>query len=328
MNATVLTVTLATLFAADPSPDLDRPPKPNPYAPSLPYLTREEEDRLDQVIDRFIQYDTGRLRGAEGRDALHEFEQLKPEAIPALIRGLNRAARIEHSCPAVVIAGKLRRLLMASDDARLLEFARDEIGADVGRTRHAAVLNDLRVRCMFRRNTLARLPTPAPAFAPAPATTASRPRTTAQLVEAASTERGPRLRQVLLELEQRRGREVLDGLTVAAASYDRDTRQFGRDLLDRHLARLPAAAVRERLADKQAEVRKAAARVVAARFPALAGALIALLDDEQAEVRAEARRALVRLAHGEDFGPAADATPAQREQALERWRDWWVRSRR
>ena len=58
-------------------------------------------------------------------------------AIPALIRGLNRAAKIEHSCPVVFIAKKLDRLLMASDDRELLEFARDEIGTDVGRTRDA-----------------------------------------------------------------------------------------------------------------------------------------------------------------------------------------------
>src|SRR5947209_20039077 len=282
MNATVLTVTLATLFAADPSPDLDRPPKPNPYAPSLPYLTREEEDRLDQVIDRFIQYDTGRLRGAEGRDALHEFEQLKPEAIPALIRGLNRAARIQHSCPAVVIAAKLRRMLLASNDPQLLEFARDEVGAGVGPSRHMGVLQDLRLACLVRKNTLARagLEHRLQAGPRLP-----RSLTTAELAEAAGSEHGPRLRQVLVELGQRRGPDALAGLCTAARSYERDTRQLGRTLLERALARESPSLVQETLKDEQPEIRQAAARAVASRYPRLAGVLIDLLDDEQAEVR-------------------------------------------
>src|SRR5438105_3793509 len=118
----------------DTSPDAPR--KPNPFAPSLPLLTEEEEAKLDRIIDRFILVDTGKLRGAEGKSALREFEKLGPEAIPALIRGINRAARIEHSCPATVIGKKLHRMFMASRDPELLEFARDEIGSGVGRSKH------------------------------------------------------------------------------------------------------------------------------------------------------------------------------------------------
>ena len=45
---------------------------------------------------------------------------------------------------------------MSSDDQVLLEFARDEIGADVGRTRYADSLKDLRFKIMLRKNALAR----------------------------------------------------------------------------------------------------------------------------------------------------------------------------
>jgi HEAT repeats len=311
----LLTLTLAVL-AADP-PAADTPRKPSAYAPSLPQLTKEEEEKDDQIIDRFIQADVGLLRGAEARDAVRDFRALKSDAIPNLIRGLNRAARIEHSCPVVVIAEKLQRMLLASDDQELLQFARDEIGAGVGRSRHQNVLQDLRFQCMLRKNALARRGPPGPR--------GPRLLSNSELVQAASTERGPRLKQVLNELATRRGKEVLDGLTVAATSYDTETKKLGRDLMERHLARQPAAYVKDRLADEQAAVRLAAVRVIGTKFPALAPALIDLLGDSDAEVRAAAREALVRLSRGQDFGPSPDASTTEREQARQKWRDWWAR---
>jgi hypothetical protein len=318
MTATLFSLTLAVLAAGDPAPDKPRPP--SPLAPSLPRLTRDEEDKIDAVIDRFILADIGRLRGTEARDAVGAFEKLQPGAIPALIRGLNRAARIEHSCPVLVIAKKLNRMLMASDDRELLEFARDEIGAGVGRTRHMGILQDLRLNCMLRKNALARR---APAGPKAP-----RSLTVAELAEAAGTARGPRLKQVLVELERRRGPEVLAGLCTAAGSYDREVQQLGRDLLDRHLARQPAAFVKEKLRDEQPEVRMAAARAAAARHPSLAGGVIDLLADDQADVRAAAHQALVRLSRGQDFGPSAAAGRDERAQARQQWRAWWERQSR
>jgi hypothetical protein len=316
-----LTLTLLVLAVGPPAQETPR--KPSVYAPSLPQLTKEEEEKYDQIIDRFIQSDVGLLRGAEARDAVRDFKNLKSDAIPALIRGLNRAARIEHSCPVTVIAEKLQRMLLASDDQELLQFARDEIGAGVGRSRHQNVIQDLRFRCMLRKNALARRGPTGPTGSTGPK--GPRALSNADLVKAASTERGPRLKQVLLELETRRGREVLDGLTVAATSYDGDTKKLGRDLLDRHLARQPAEFVKARLADEQAAVRLAAVRVVAARFPALAPAVIDLLGDDDAEVRAAAHAALVRLSRGQDFGPPAEAAASEREQARQKWRDWWAR---
>ncbi|HZY86311.1 MAG TPA: hypothetical protein VFE78_15870 [Gemmataceae bacterium] len=314
----LLTLTLAVLAAADPPAKESPPPrKPSAYAPSLPQLTKEEEAKYDEIIDRFIQTDVGLLRGAEARDAVREFKNLKSDAIPALIRGLNRAARIEHSCPVTVIAEKLQRMLLASEDQELLQFARDEVGAGVGRSRHQNVLQDLRFRCMLRKNALARRGPPGPK--------APRFLTNSELVKAASTERGPRLKQVLTELETRRGKEVLDGLTVAAGSYDRDTQKLGRDLLERHLGRQPAASVKARLADEQAAVRLAAVRVVAAKFPALAPAVIDLLADGEEEVREAAHAALVRLSRGQDFGPSPVGAASERGQAQQKWRDWWSR---
>jgi hypothetical protein len=316
MSPAWFVLTLALLGAAD-TPSAKDKPRHSPYGPSLPYLTKEEEDKLDQIIDRFMLYDIGRLQGEAAKKALKDFKDLGPEAIPALVRGVNRAARIEHSCPVVVIAQKLNRLLLASDDQELLDYVRDDIGAGVGRTRHAGVLQDLRLSVTMHRNAVARRPPPGPK--------SPRLMTVTELADAGSTERGPRLKSILIELEKRRGKEVLPGLAHAAGSYDKDIRKLGRDLLERHLARQTEAVVKEKLHDELTEVRLAAVRVVAARMPRLAGELIDLLGDEQAEVRAAAHDALVRLARGEDFGPSADAGKEQTSADQERWRSWWAR---
>src|SRR5204863_321598 len=134
---------------------------------------------------------TGKLRGAEGQQAVRDFAKLGPEAIPALIRGLNRAAAINHSCPVTVIAAKLNRFFASSLDVKLLEFARDEIGAGVGATEHRAVIQDLRFAVTLRKNALVRA-----GVATSPAQ-ALRALTTAALIEEAGKEKGDRLRQVI-----------------------------------------------------------------------------------------------------------------------------------
>ncbi|HTU89330.1 MAG TPA: hypothetical protein VMF69_04460 [Gemmataceae bacterium] len=336
MNTAMLVLTFA-VFAADDVPkrnaakkesvptrsaatkDSKEKPKHSPYAPSLPYLTKEEEDKLDQIVDRFMEYDIGRLQGREAAKALKEFKDLGAEAIPSLVRGLNRAAKIEHSCPVVVIAQKLARLLAASEDQELMEFVKDEIGSGVGPTRHAGVLKDLRFAVSLRKNALARQ-----AAAPSGPKT-PRAMSVTELADAASIERGPRLRSILIELEKRRGQEVGPALANAAASYDKEIQKLGRDLLDRHLSRQSEAVVKEKLNHDLVEMRKSAVRVITTKVPRLGGELIDLLGDDKDEVRAAAHEALVKLSRGQDFGPAADAGKEQIAEAQAKWRSWWER---
>jgi hypothetical protein len=319
MTPTLLSLALAVLAADPPTPEKERP-KRSPIAPSLPYLTNEEEEKLDRIVDRFILFDTGRLPGAEGQQAARDFDKLGTEAIPALIRGLNRAATIEHSCPTLVISKKLSRMLMASNDAELLEFAKDTIGAGVERTSHARVLKDMRFACQMRKSELVRLAAQGP----------KEPRvmTLPELAEAARKEKGARLKSVLSELEQRRGPEVLVALAFAAANADTDSKPFVRGLLDSHLGRQIAAVVQQKLKDADAEVRQAAARVVAEKQPRLGGDVIDLLADPLPDVREAARRALTKLSKGEDFGPGENADTAAVEAAQQKWRAWWMTQKR
>ena len=315
---------LLGLVLADPSPSTkDAPRKASAIAPSLPALTLEEENKLDELIDRFIQADTGKLKGDAGKKAIRDFEGLGREAIPALIRGLNKAAGIEHSCPTLMISRKLTKMLLTSNDPELLEFARDNIGAGVGRSMHSGNLNDLRVQCMLRKNALARLGVTGTPVGPKPVTSL----TTVELVKAADSAKGSRLKQVLTELEKRRGAEVLTVLAVKMKESDRDVRTLAQELVDRHLGRQKPDVIRAKLADDDAEIRKASIRV-AVRKPELVGDVIARLDDALTDVREEAHSSLVKLAKGKDFGPRGDADAGERQKAQERWRTWWQSQKR
>jgi hypothetical protein len=96
-------------------------------------------------VARFIQYDIGNLRGAEGERALREFNELGPQAIPALVRGLNQSASIQASCPVVVISSKLENALDQSGDQGLIRYAVDNIGRGVPENApHLARLRALR----------------------------------------------------------------------------------------------------------------------------------------------------------------------------------------
>ena len=161
----MLTLTLSAVLLVAASPD-DKPatpstpasptttPKPHPLAPSLKATTESDEDKFDKVIDRFIEYDTGKLKGPEAKKALEDFMKLPPEAVFALIRGLNRAAAINDSCPALVIARRVASQMRRTRDRELLQFTRENAGAGVEKSRHMAVIKDLRLTCSQRQAQL------------------------------------------------------------------------------------------------------------------------------------------------------------------------------
>ena len=152
------TLTLLLLIGADPSPGGKTPRRPNPLAPSLPELTDAEEDRLDSLIDRFIAADTGKLQGDEAKTAMNDFKSLGPEATFALIRGFNKAASIEHSCPALTIAKKLSSTLRTTEDTQLLQYVKENLGAGVKKTRYGDVINDMKVGCTARMSAIKNQP--------------------------------------------------------------------------------------------------------------------------------------------------------------------------
>lgn len=153
--------TILLVIAADPEPkETGTPRKPHPLAPSLPLLTEKEEAELDRIINRFIDADTGKLTGPAAREAMDDFKSLGPEASFALIRGFNRSAHIDHSCPALTIGRKLTGILRSTSDTELLQYAKENIGVGVRKTRHGDVIQDLKLGCSRRITTLRNAPPP------------------------------------------------------------------------------------------------------------------------------------------------------------------------
>lgn len=298
--------------------------KQSAIAPSLKATSKEEEAKFEEIIDRFVKADTGRLKGNEARSATKDFDSLPPEAIPALIRALNQAAKSNQTCPVLMISKKLSKMLLASEDDKLLEFARDEIGADgADRSSYASTLKDLRFKILMRKNALARsTPSPKPK-SPEPKTLAKQ--STADLAKLASTERGEKLEGVIVELGKRDGKEALDGLVVATSASDAKAKKLVREALESHLGRLSVTALGPRLDDENDEVRRAAVRL-AAKHVRLVPQLIERTDDDSPEVRAEARAALKALSK-EDFGPPPGASPEQRREAKKKWQAWWEKKK-
>jgi hypothetical protein len=321
---TLLVLSWAGLLASAAWADKEETRKPNPFAPSLRQLTEKEEEEIDRIIDRFIKFDTGRLGGAEGKKALAEFQKLGPDAIPGLIRGLNKAAQIDASCPALTIGKKLAAMLRASKDPELLEFARENIGAGVTRTKHKAVLGDLRVVCMVRKRVVVSQLALNKGTTNKGTTGARSPRamSVAELAAAIKKEKGNRLKLLVAELADRRGAEVVSALATAAATKNSELAPLARRHLTRHLAKLGKSALLDRFQDERTEVRAAAARAAGVKKLPLGEELILLLTDDSAEVRKAAHQSLVKLSKGVDYGPKEGASEKERSAALEKWRAW------
>jgi HEAT repeat protein len=306
----------AFLVAAQVPADL-RDREPHPLAPSLPRLTKDEYEKIDTVIERFIQYDIGKLKGDAGKKAFDDFNKLGPEAIFNLIDGLNRAANMESSCPAVIIARKVAKVLSTTNDPELLAFAKENIGAGVTAKRHVNVLKDLQFNILLRKGTLQRR-----GIAQG-GTKSFSAMSLADLEKSASKERGSKLKAVFTEAEKRQSEKAVEILALGITNPDPDIARLSQGLLAKNLKHQSAEVLKALLRHDRRDVRIAAAKTIGTKKLRLGSELIALLQDGDDEVRQAGRRALVQIADGADYGPEADASSAARQTAVECWREWW-----
>jgi hypothetical protein len=314
MNTAFVTVALLAIAGFQ---DRER----HPLAPSLPLLTRDEYKKIDTIIDRFIDYDTGKLKGPEGKKALEDFNKLGSESIFNLIDGLNRAANMEDSCPAVIIAKRVATILRASEDPMLLACAKDSIGADVKAKRHLGVLKDLQFHILLRKSelqkrgiTVATMKTPANL-------------SLTDLEKGIGKESGNSLKSLLAEAEKRNGAKAVDLLVLGMANPNADIAKFSQSLLVKNVQHQPGEVLKTLLKHDRRDVRIAAALTISAKKLRYGAELIALLADGDDDARQAARRALVQISGGLDYGPSPDASVDERESARGRWRDWWAKQK-
>jgi hypothetical protein len=291
-------------------PDLkDR--KPHPLAPSLPRLTKEESKKFDEVIERFIQYDIGKLKGDAGQKALEEFKRLPPESIFNLIDGLNRAANMESSCPAVLIAKKVAGILGSTDDLVLLNFAQSQIGADVKAKRHLGVLQDLKFHILLRKGALQRQ---ALAKGNSGTVKSFSSMSLAELEKALSSSTQPKA--ILMEVEKRTGAKAVELLIAGVTSTDAEVAKLSAGLLAKNLQRQPGEVLRALLKHERTDVRIAAADAVGKKKLRYGAELIDLLQDGNEDVQQAGRRALMQISGGADYGVD-----------VARWREWWSKQK-
>jgi hypothetical protein len=335
--------TSGTSPATSGEPILEQVPLPPPSA-------------ADGIVDRFIQYDLGKLPGDEGVKARDEFAALGPEAVGPLIRGLNKAATIGYSCPIVVLNSKLTKCLTDAVDPRLDVMAATNLCSGVPRNaphyRTAAALRDWCIARLGPEHPLRRRKErvdvllaqkddsaidralkagdPDQRLAAVTAAGSMGPRFGRELIAALGDE-DPAVRseahQELLAL----GKDVdfgprepagEDDRRAAIASWNRWYEQQVQFSLPPEAWRATLATVRSALKKPGEQTRLTAVLAARYRHLPMAAEFITLLSDNSPAVRREAHRALVELANGTDLGPEDLSDAAAVEAAVGRWRHW------
>lgn len=140
-----------------------------------------------------------------------------------------------------------------------------------------------------------------------------------ELVRATSEGRG----EILNRIRDTKGVAYTETLVWAIGQLDGDDVKPVRVALAERFTRLKDTTLREYLGDEEPEIRAAAAIAAAARASkVLVPDLIKGLEDREELVQRAAHAALKKIS-SRDFGPAADATAAQRKESVARWQRWW-----
>jgi hypothetical protein len=140
-----------------------------------------------------------------------------------------------------------------------------------------------------------------------------------QLVNAS----GNQVETVLTRLREGRGPQYSLALARSIPLLDGSAKTRARDALAERLARMTGVTLRTQMRDRDAELRRAAALACAMKEDkSHIPDLIPLVEDTDTPVTQAARAALKDLT-GQDFGPTASASRAERTEALRRWKDWW-----
>ncbi|MCI0356931.1 MAG: hypothetical protein L0211_00405 [Planctomycetaceae bacterium] len=133
--------------------------------------------------------------------------------------------------------------------------------------------------------------------------------------------------EVLVGFKERSGPAYDDAVATAIPQLKTEVQKLARAVLADRCFCLSADALRERLGNQEAEIRRAAVQVCGQRkLKDLTPELIGLLGDADAAVAKQAHKLLVQFA-GKDLGPRA-ATDAERQRAMAAWREWYAERER
>ena len=290
--------------------------EPNPLAPSLPLLSDAEEARYDKIVNQFIKYDLGQLPGAEGLKAKNDFLKLTSESIPALFRGLQISSKLDHSCPVAMISQKLKSFLLKSEDDELLDFARDELTSALEGSRHAPLLQDMRLGVTLRRKVVLANKPAVPKWLLS--------MTVAEMLKSLQEEENQQKHKLMAQELGRRGdHESLQGLGLFAVSFYPEVKEPSIKLLQEKMRKLKIGEMQEFLKDTNPLLRQKAAEAMG-NLKATKGAedLVPLLSDSNAGVQKAVREALVKIGAGKDFGPIDFSNSESVRKSQSEWKRW------
>jgi hypothetical protein len=128
---------------------------------------------------------------------------------------------------------------------------------------------------------------------------------------------------LLRGLEKGKGLQYTEALAASIPLLKGAVQEKAREALSHRMTRMSVETLRAKLADESLEIRRAAAAACAAKkAKSLTPNLIALLVDPELPVAEAAHRSLKELT-AKDFGPEADATRTERQEAVKKWKAWW-----
>ncbi|HEY7426465.1 MAG TPA: HEAT repeat domain-containing protein [Gemmataceae bacterium] len=148
-------------------------------------------------------------------------------------------------------------------------------------------------------------------------------RLTGELVKA----NGARQRALLAEMQKAKGSIYTEALAAAIPQLEGAPRRKARDALAERLTRMKDETLAEYLHDEETEIRRAAALAIAMKdSKTLTPNLISLLSDSETSVVRAAHAALKEMTK-QDFGPAANASREDCDQAMLKWLQWWSKKK-
>lgn len=155
--------------------------------------------------------------------------------------------------------------------------------------------------------------------------------TVGQLADALVDATGAERTALLEKYRDAKGGDYTDALARAIPKLSGEAKTQARDALAQRCLRFTAGTLNTMMADKDSELRRAAALAAGGkgreRAAEFADILVKLIADEESVVVQAARAALKALS-GEDHGPDPGANAADKAAALTAWRNWLAKMKK
>lgn len=150
----------------------------------------------------------------------------------------------------------------------------------------------------------------------------------ARLADQLLKKNGDSQTEFLEKMESAKGVQYTEALAAAIPRLEAGAQRKAREALANRLTRMKDETLAEYLQDEDAEIRRGAALAIGQKeSKTLLPNLIGLLRDPEISVVRAAHAALKAMTE-QDFGPSIKATREERDEAAQKWFEWWGKQRK